>query len=307
MTIIRLMATDQRLTVTEKPVIASGDINSDVLHVDFSAEWDGYSRTAVFFTEANKKAVFEMVLAGGECKIPNEVLTKSGCMYIGVRGVLGADVKTSSLIKYKIVDGAPSGEGTTVEPTEDVYQQLLSAYQKAIDQCKQTEENVTAAYEKAQANIDQACEDVRKLKTLKLWENEASLTETHFDGDVTVPVDWTDYPFLHIQFATKTTVDDVEVHKLDDMRISTVSGGLYEARGFMPTIYDTLYFEKLVVRPFKLVDGGIWFGHADYLNEDSDSLLELPMDWYLKPYRIYGSACEGGMESSLTDAEGVAF
>lgn len=128
MTTISLVATDQLLSVALQPKVASGDQNSVELHVDFDSEWDGYGKSAVFFTSENN-TVYEMVLTNGNCVIPHEVLAKPCDLYIGVRGVNSGNnaVKTSSLVKYKIIKGAPAGDGATVEPTADVYQQLLTA------------------------------------------------------------------------------------------------------------------------------------------------------------------------------------
>ena len=127
MTTISLTVMDQVLSVAIQPKIASGDQNTVRLQVDFDSEWERYAKSAVFFTSENK-TVYEVLLKNGSCLIPHEVLAKSGTLYIGIRGVNADDneVKTSSLVKYKIVEGAPAGDGTTVEPTADVYQQLLT-------------------------------------------------------------------------------------------------------------------------------------------------------------------------------------
>lgn len=135
MTIISLVATDQLLSIALQPKVASGDINSVKLHVDFDSIWDKYAKNAVFFT-ADDDTVYEILLNSGNCVVPPEVLVKPGILYIGIRGV-NADnnaVKTSTLVKYKISEGAPSGNGTTVEPTADVYQQLLTAYGKTAEE-----------------------------------------------------------------------------------------------------------------------------------------------------------------------------
>lgn len=131
MTKILLDCTDQNLIVTEAPVIASGGINDNMLVINFSAEWSSLAKSAIFFT-SNYKTIYEAVLTSGECTIPAEVLTEPATLYIGVRGVNSDDVivKTSSLVKFKIVPGAPPADGTTVEPTANVYQQLLTAYGK---------------------------------------------------------------------------------------------------------------------------------------------------------------------------------
>lgn len=129
MTTISLVATDQLLSVALNPVITSGNVNSILLHVDFDETWNGYARSGVFFT-SNDSTPHEEVMINNECTIQSEVLKDSGILYIGVRGVNSNanQVKTSSLVRYKITDGTPSGEGTEVAPSANIYQQLLSAY-----------------------------------------------------------------------------------------------------------------------------------------------------------------------------------
>jgi hypothetical protein len=72
--------------------------------------------------------VYEVMMADNRCIVPHEVLRKSGCFHIGLRGVNPATqaVKTSALVKYKIDKGAPPGDATSVEPTPDVYEQILA-------------------------------------------------------------------------------------------------------------------------------------------------------------------------------------
>lgn len=132
MTTIELVANDQLLQVTVNPTISSGEQNTVEVHVDFSDDWDGFSKSAVFFTSLNKNAIYEIVMTDGKCIVPAEVMEKSCLLYVGIRGVNSNnnEVKTTSLVKYKISEGTPSGNSTEVEPTPDVYQQLLTAYGK---------------------------------------------------------------------------------------------------------------------------------------------------------------------------------
>ena len=132
MTTIGLVANDQSLTVELNPSVASGGCNTVEVHVDFSDDWDEFSKSAVFFTSLNKNAIYEIVMTDGKCIVPSEVMEKECMLFIGVRGVNSNnnEVKTTSLVKYKILEGTPSGTGIPVEPTPDVYQQLLTAYGK---------------------------------------------------------------------------------------------------------------------------------------------------------------------------------
>lgn len=132
MTIIELFANDQNLIIAEKPKIASGNENSIEIHVEFNSEWDEYSKTAVFFND--KSLIYEQLMENGKCVVPHEVLKKAQLLYIGIRGVNSSvtKVKTSALIEYHIVEGAPEGTATTIPPTADIYQQLLTAYNNAL-------------------------------------------------------------------------------------------------------------------------------------------------------------------------------
>lgn len=127
MTTIRLFADDQKLRVAhDGPCVVSGSRNATVLHVQFGRGWSDYEKSAVFYTTRDDK-VYEVLLDEGKCTIPHEVLSLTADLYIGVRGVSSEHqkVKPTSLVKYKIEKGAPVGDGTTVEPTPDVYQQIL--------------------------------------------------------------------------------------------------------------------------------------------------------------------------------------
>ena len=134
MTVIRLVTKDQELIIAEKPLLASGDVNSVVLHVDFDSAWDRYiARTAVFYTSKDA-TVYEKLLTNGECVIPDEVLTETGTLFVGVRAVPvdGTAQKTSALVKYKIVEGAKPGT-YTIHVTPDLYQQYIEAIKGQCD------------------------------------------------------------------------------------------------------------------------------------------------------------------------------
>ena len=127
MTLIELATNDQKLNAIYRPVIASGDKNSVHVKVTFDTKWDGFAASAVFFTELDPNNIYEQVIANGMCVVPHEVLTEPGVIFIGVRGVNNADgsVKTSTLISYRIKQGAPAGSETSEQPSQTVYQQLL--------------------------------------------------------------------------------------------------------------------------------------------------------------------------------------
>ena len=167
MTTIQLVTADQNLAAVGKVKIASGDINSVQLAVDFDSAWDEFvARTATFHTSKDS-TVHEMLLTDDMCIIPHEVLAESCTLFIGVRGakVDGSAVKTSTLAKYNVVEGAAPGY-TTIKPTMDLYQQYLAAMQEGIDPLFSAYKANTDKYfaEKFEGFIDFMSGDV-------LWEN----------------------------------------------------------------------------------------------------------------------------------------
>ena len=160
MTTIGLVANDQLLVVVLNPKVSSGDQNTVSIHVDFSEDWNGFTKSAVFFTSNDTDTVYEKIMNDGECIVPAEVMAESCILYIGVRGVNSEnnEVKTTSLVKYKILEGTPSGTGTEVEPTPDVYQQILTAYGKTQDEIA-IERN----------RINESIKEVNLGRTLKFW------------------------------------------------------------------------------------------------------------------------------------------
>ena len=205
MTTIGLSANDQLLAVTLNPKLASGQQNTVDIHVDFSDDWDGFAKSAVFFTSNDTNTIYEKVLTNGECVIPAEVMSKDGVLYIGVRGVNSQnnEVKTTSLVKYKISEGSPSGAGTEVEPTPNVYQQLLTAYgktdnsinkeisdRKSAISTEKAERQKAIATEKAERQAEIAVERNRITNLVTLPEGsttgDAELIDARvgFDGEV---------------------------------------------------------------------------------------------------------------------------
>lgn len=130
MTFLELKTAGLELKAVNRIKLSSGNVQSVGLSVAFDKDWDGYARSAVFYTE--KGAVYEKILDGyDKCLIPHEVLEKSGAtLTIGVRGISSSTgaVKASLTVEYEIYEGAPAGQETTSEPSPDVYQQILSTY-----------------------------------------------------------------------------------------------------------------------------------------------------------------------------------
>lgn len=129
MSVIKVHCNDQRLLVTQSPVIASGDVNTDSVYFDFSDEWNNFAKTAVFFRDKGAAYYHELVDENVEAVIPKEVLQDEGYFYFGVTGVDKDDntkLLTSQVVKYRVVKGAVTNAIKPPEITATEYQQLLA-------------------------------------------------------------------------------------------------------------------------------------------------------------------------------------
>lgn len=119
---------DQNLSFTNMPDIYSGDVNYDEVEFIFDNTWDSMSKTAIFFTKETEIEPIGVYLSiNNIAKIPSELITKKGILYIGVFGVIDNIVKTSEIIKYNIGKGTPKNTKVIEEVATEYWQQVLSA------------------------------------------------------------------------------------------------------------------------------------------------------------------------------------
>ena len=253
MTTIRLLTSGQHLAAVQKVKLASGDVDSVFLDVSFDSSWDEFTaRTAVFYT-SHDDTVLEMLLIDNKCTVPHEVLSKEGTLFIGVRALTtdGTKIKTSSIVKMKIVQGANAAY-TTISPTMDAYQQYLAAMREQADPV--LEEISTKAKNKIDAFIAEASGAV-------LWTNPD--TTADFDAQK-IDIDLTDYPRIHILFRYTKNKDsyfeEVCTHK--DMP--------FTAHGVDKCVAGSSPSDSINKRTFVVSDTGIDFsvGKQGILTKD---------------------------------------
>lgn len=130
MSVLKVKCIDQVLTIVNAPLIASGDIQTDVVQFEFCPMWQGYVKTAIFYRNENE--VYPVLVdVDSTAIIPKEVLTEEGLLYFGVHGVLDNQVRTSQVLRYRIVKGALIDETIAPDPTPDIYSQILTKIEEA--------------------------------------------------------------------------------------------------------------------------------------------------------------------------------
>ena len=108
---------------SEQEYIASGGVESIPVFFNFSGEWDGWSKTAIFYQESGER-IFRILGEGNATTIPGEALDENSTLYIGVFGTANGAVKSSGIAAVYVDAGAY--DGMPPEPTPDVYAQILA-------------------------------------------------------------------------------------------------------------------------------------------------------------------------------------
>lgn len=194
MTEIKLHTLGEKLIVSEKVTLASGNINSAELHVTLDEAWAAYPNiSATFETKEYIEPVDVLMLAKTAteyvCVIPAEVLQEQGTLEIAIRGVSndGETAKTSSYARYNIVRGASPGD-ITLKPTMDLYQQYLAAMNdKTAPLFEAYKKDIQAEHEKNMLMMSEeyetfkaACIDL--MKPIPLWTNPEPFNFGIFEG-----------------------------------------------------------------------------------------------------------------------------
>lgn len=129
---IKVKCVDQILMIENSPDITSGDVNIDKVTFDLCQLWDGFTVVAVFYNDPEN--VYEVMLdENNSAIIPSEVMTDQTVLHFGVLGVKDDQIRTSNIIRYRILRGAIVGSEWITNPTPDIYQQLLSQYSVVLN------------------------------------------------------------------------------------------------------------------------------------------------------------------------------
>ena len=121
-----LYAAQNRLAVRQREPVTSGSVNVYEAQFEFSDDWQGLTRKAVF--KAGKESRTVLLDESGQCSIPWEVLTSHGQpLMAGVFGTQGETVLPTIWANLgTVLQGVPTGAPCTQPPTPDLWQQELA-------------------------------------------------------------------------------------------------------------------------------------------------------------------------------------
>lgn len=148
MAVINLQLENQLLTKTNEVILSSGDNEVDSCNFHFDDNWDGFIKTAVFYQEKDR-AQYSILDSNDSCTIPAGAMADAGTMCVGVFGIKGKEILTSTVVRVEVLQGALDGEGPELEPSDDIFLSIVAKYQAVLDQYNEVNLN----YDEIQALI----------------------------------------------------------------------------------------------------------------------------------------------------------
>lgn len=139
----QLYADKNKLTVRQREPITSGSVNVYTARFEFSPDWQGLTTKAVFRGSGATKTV---LLDGGECIIPWEVLTSHGQpLTAGVFGTMDETALPTTWASLgTILEGVPGDAEGGKPPTPDIYEQIVSLAAKAEETAQSVRDDADA-------------------------------------------------------------------------------------------------------------------------------------------------------------------
>ena len=199
-----LYADKTKLTVRQREQITSGSVNVYSARFEFSPDWEGLTRTAVF--SAGGEPVSVLLDETGQCVIPWEALTKSGVrLRAGVYGTRDGDTVLPTVWADcgVIFQGAAPGPDAW-PPTPELWRQELAGKGDRLDYTPDGElglyagDKLLSAVEVSGGGGGWGIGHGLKVEDGKL----AVDTAEDFSGDNTLPI---------TAAAVQTTVGNIEI------------------------------------------------------------------------------------------------
>lgn len=129
-----LYADKNKLLVRKRGPLTSGSAGVYAVRFEFSPDWEGLSRTAVF--QADGEPARMLLDERGACGIPREVLVKPGVrLRTGVYGVQGGEIVLPTIWADlgEILRGVTMPDGGTYPPTPELWEQALNGKGDALE------------------------------------------------------------------------------------------------------------------------------------------------------------------------------
>ena len=173
---------DQTAIFTNTPDIFSGDVDVDTVKFTFDSSWNTFDeKTAIFYNEPKKS--YPVILDNtNTAVIPSEVIDRKTTLYFGVIGTnSNGNVKTSSILSYRVERGAISADTEIPSPSTEVWLQILVNYEIALKKLNDMSNNLENNLE----NMNNTLEEMNQRFIDANVENKANKNLNNLTNDAT--------------------------------------------------------------------------------------------------------------------------
>ena len=149
----RIKINNNSAEVVEEEFYTSGMVGAKIAF-QFSEEWNGLTKTAVFRTDHLQKDVINVT---NVCTIPHECLEKAGeRLVVGVYGTNGNDIVIPTIYVSlgRIKQGADPGGDVSIDPTLPVWAQIQGIIGDLNDLDTEAKNNLVAAVNEVKQAAD---------------------------------------------------------------------------------------------------------------------------------------------------------
>ena len=94
----------ESVVLLQSPTLATNTVEIAEVSFTFDEEWDGYTKTAMFWGADDEE--YSVEVTDNKAVIPREVLAEAGKMKFGVYGTNGNKRLVTMKVPYKIAEGA---------------------------------------------------------------------------------------------------------------------------------------------------------------------------------------------------------
>lgn len=120
---LRFNVESQHITRTDRNIVVAKSQNYLKAKFDFSPDWAGKTKTAVF---NNNGHVYNVILDNDECFVAEEVIRQPGFTV----SVFGGDLITADVVMIRVEASGYEIGGSPEPPTPEVYEQVLGMFDK---------------------------------------------------------------------------------------------------------------------------------------------------------------------------------
>ena len=119
--------TGQRIELTEPVMLVAGTVNVYTVSFSFNSAWDGFQRTAVFYSRDNTTSITrEQLLEDDACRVPWEVLLPGAYLKVGVYGTKdGSRLPTIWTERRLYINPGAGPTQEAADPSPTLVEQLL--------------------------------------------------------------------------------------------------------------------------------------------------------------------------------------